>query len=71
MDKLILFLTIIAWVIGILSTLYSGFLIFWGINYPGSLEETFDKMKGYSKVFRPIKPLIIALICWAFIITFW
>lgn len=71
MDKLILFLTIIAWVIGTLSTLYSGLLIFWGLTYPGSLEEIIDKTKGYTKVFRPMKFLIIALICWAFIITFW
>jgi hypothetical protein len=71
MDKLILFLTIIAWVIGILSTLYGGLLLFWGLNYPGSLEETFDKMKGYTKTFNPKRPLLVALICWAFIITFW
>jgi hypothetical protein len=71
MDKLNLFLTIIAWVIGTLSTLYGGLLIYWGLNYPGSLEETIDKLNGYSKVFNPTRPFLIGLICWAFIITFW
>lgn len=71
MDKLILFLTIIAWVIGTLSTLYGGLLLFWGLKYPGSLEEAIDKINGYTKVFRPMRPLVVALICWAFIITFW
>lgn len=71
MDKLILFLTIIAWVIGTLSTLYSGFLIYFGLKYPGSIEETIHKMSGYTKDFNPTRPLIVALICWAFIIAFW
>ena len=71
MEKLITFLNIIAWVIGVFSTLYSVLIIYWGITYPGSLEEIFDKLTGVKRTFNPTNSLIIALICWAFIITFW
>lgn len=70
MESLLLFLHIIAWVFGVLSTLYAGLLTYWGLTYSGSIEEMADKFKGYTKVFRPMKFWVIALICWAFIIAF-
>lgn len=70
MDKLILFLTIIAWVFGVICSFFACTTIYLGIKYPGSIEETMDKIRGYKKVFQPIKFLIIALFCWAFIIAF-
>jgi hypothetical protein len=69
MDKLILFLTIIAWVFGVISTVYGALLLDYGMKYPGSLEETLDKFNGYTKVFNPIKFFTIAIVCFAFIIA--
>ena len=70
MEKLMLFLHIIAWVFAIVSTIYAGLLTFWAITYPGSLDEIMDKAKGYTKTFKPGKFWLIAIICWAFIIAF-
>jgi len=70
MENLLLFLHIIAWVFGIVSTLYASLLTYWAFTYPGSLEEITDKMSGYTKSFRPLRFWGIALVCWAFIIAF-
>jgi len=70
MEILLLFLHIIAWVFGVVSTLYAGLLTYGALTYPGSLQETLDKFEGYTKEFRPLKFYVVALICWAFIIAF-
>lgn len=70
MNNLIFFLHILAWPIAILYTISTIISFFSGINYPGSLEETIDRMNGIRKTFNPFKPFVIALICWAFIIAF-
>lgn len=70
MEELLLFLHIIAWVFGVLSTLYGAFLTYWAWTYPGSIEELQDKVKGYTKTFNPMKFWAIALVSWAFIIAF-
>ena len=70
MESLLIFLHIIAWVFGILSTLYASLLTYWAMTYPGSLEEIADKMKGYTKEFRPFKYFVVSIVCWAFIIAF-
>lgn len=70
MESWLLFLNIIAWVVGSLSTLYAIFLTYWAFTYPGSIEELTDKMKGYTKTFNITRPWLIAIICWAFIIAF-
>lgn len=70
MESLLLFLHIISWVIGILSTLYASLLTYWAWTYPGSLEEIGDKINGYTKTFNPFKYWGIALVCWAFVIAF-
>jgi polyferredoxin len=70
MENLMLFLKIIAWPIAVLSTI-SFFLTFWSAsNYSNSLEKIIDEIKGKEKIFRPITPAAIALICWAFLISF-
>ncbi len=69
MDKLILFLTIIAWIFGVICSFCACAVIYLGMKYPGSIEETMDKIRGYKKVFQPIKFFVIAIICWAFIIA--
>jgi len=71
MENWILFFKIIAWVIGVLSTLIGLFIICAGWGYEGSLEQIIDKMNGYTKVFKPLPFLLTSLICWAFIIAFW
>jgi hypothetical protein len=70
MDNLIFFFKIIAWVIGVVSTLLGTIIFCLGIIYSGSAEELLDNVRGYTKVFRSLRFFIIALICWAFIIAF-
>lgn len=70
MESLLLFLHIIAWFTGIISTVMAGLLTYMALSYPGSIEEISDKLKGYTREFRPIKFWVIALVCWAFIIAF-
>lgn len=70
MDNLILFFKIIAWPVGIVSFLIGAFTLYLGIGYPGSIEETIDKLKGVKKIYYPWKFFIIAVICFAFIIAF-
>lgn len=70
MEKLILFLKIIAWIGAISSTLFTGMCIYGTLTYPGSTEELLDKLNGKKVVYPAGKWLIIAIICWAFIIAF-
>ena len=70
MESTLFFLHIIAWVVGVVSTLYALFLTYWAFNYPGSIEETLDNLKGYSKTFNVKRPWLVSLVCWAFIIAF-
>ena len=70
MEKLILFLKIIAWVCGILSTTLSVICIYATLTYPDSMTETIDKLQGKTRSY-PVTPwFIAAVICWAFIIAF-
>lgn len=70
MEKLILFLKIIAWCGAVASTILSAFCIYGNFTYPGSVDETLDKLRGIKRSY-PVWPwLIIAIICWAFIIAF-
>ena len=71
MDKLITFFTIVAWVMGVIFTLWGFFVLYMGLTYPGSFDEMRDKLHGKVKTFNPFKSLGIAFICWAFIIAFW
>jgi len=64
------FLKVIAWVVAVLSTIWWGLQLFWAITYTNSYEERQDKLKGYTKVYKPMKYFIIALVCWAFLIAF-
>jgi hypothetical protein len=70
MESLMIFLHIIAWVLGIMSTLYAILLTYWALTYPNSIEELCDKYKGYIKTFKPLKFWAVALVSWAFIIAF-
>lgn len=70
MESSLLFLNIIAWVLAILSTLYLALILYKANTYPGSLEGLGDKLNGFTQVFRPWKPFVVSLICWAFIFAF-
>jgi len=70
MDKLLNFFTIIAWILGILSTLGFGLCTYKNITYPGSNEELFDHLQGIKKEWPGGRYLLIAIICWVFIFSF-
>lgn len=70
MEKFIFFLKIIAWVFGIISTVFSLMCIYGTIKYPGSVDETIDKLQGVSRSYPVTRWLVIAVLCWAFIIAF-
>lgn len=70
MDKLIFFLKIVAWVVGIITTVLSASAIFGAMTYPGSIQELKDRANGKMVTFPLFKWLIPAIICWAFIIAF-
>ena len=69
MEKLILFLHIIAWVLGICSTLLLILRIIGALTY-SKTDELIDKLKGQKTTYPIIWPSIISVICWAFIIAF-
>ena len=70
MEKLIFFLKIIAWVFAIISTVFTFLCVYGTLTYPGSVDETIDRLQGVKRSY-PIAPwLIAAVICWAFIIAF-
>lgn len=70
MEKLIFFLKIIAWVFAIISTVFTFICVYGTLKYPGSMDETLDRLQGLKRSY-PIGPwLIAAVICWAFIIAF-
>lgn len=70
MEKLIFFLKIIAWVFAIISTVFTILCTYGTLTYPGSMDETIDKLQGIKRSY-PVAPwLITAVICWAFIIAF-
>lgn len=70
MEKLILFLKIIAYVVAFVSTIFT-FLTTWGtLTYPGSPEELLDKSKGLVTEYPIRNWFIAAVISWAFIFAF-
>lgn len=70
MEKLILFLKIIAWATAICSTILTSLSIWGALIYPGSIEETMDKIKGRRTEYQVFKWFAVAVISWAFIIAF-
>jgi len=63
------FITGLAWVFGILSTLLVIIAFIWAFKYSGSAEEMKDRAKGIKKSWDAKKPFIIAVICWVWIFT--
>jgi hypothetical protein len=69
MENLITFFKIIAWVLGIGSSLLLIFRIIGAATYT-QIDELRDQMNGIKRTFPIMWPAIIALVCWAFIIAF-
>jgi len=65
---LIKFLTIVAYVLGSASTLVLLVKIFQALTYT-ELERIRDELCGLRRTFPAIKPFIVALLCWAFIVA--
>jgi hypothetical protein len=70
MEKIILFFKFIAWAVALVSTIFT-FLSIWGtLTYPGSVDETLDKLKGLRTEYPILRWFIPAVISWAFIFAF-
>lgn len=69
MIPIYIFLTVIAVLVGIYSTLVAFVTIVSAINYPGSLEDIWDRARGIKKTYYWGKYALIAVICWAWVIT--
>ena len=68
MDTLILFITIIAWVIGVGTTLFTILRII-AYNSYTDLDRALDGIKGVKASFPVTGLLITATVCWAWIIA--
>lgn len=71
MDKFLLFLKIIAWILAIGSTLIFSVCVYLTFQYPGSVDELMDKLKGVRRSYPLMPWLITMIITWSFIIAFW
>ena len=70
MDSLIFFLHILAWPIAVIATLMAGVAMYLAAKYPGSFEETLDRLNGQQRTFYHWRLIFIAFVAWAFIIAF-
>lgn len=64
-----IFLNIIAWVVGIASSIVLLLRILGAATY-SEVDQIRDKMNGIRRTWPVMWPGLIALICWAFIIAF-
>lgn len=62
------FITILAWVFGVLSTIFTLARIYAFLNY-SELEKMMDNLRGITMTFPIYKSGSLAIICWAWIIT--
>ncbi|OGY44447.1 MAG: hypothetical protein A2729_02170 [Candidatus Buchananbacteria bacterium RIFCSPHIGHO2_01_FULL_39_14] len=72
MEKLMVFLTVLAWIFGTLATIITLHRMYrtakWGAKYGHLMTEHQKDIAGRHFAFG--LPLIIAIVCWAFIIIF-
>jgi hypothetical protein len=68
MSSLETFLTIIAWVFGVLSSLLLLLKVLTAAMY-SEQERRLDACRGRKRVFPIMKPLVLAVICWAWILS--
>lgn len=70
MEQLIInFITVLAWIFGVLATLSIVIRVAARSIY-SDLDRSLDALRGVRKTFPIIKPIILAAICWAWIISF-
>ena len=74
----ITFITILAYVGAVVGTLVGALISYidWDYNKKtdkgtDGIEKLLDTMQGYTKVYKPGKWWLIALISWAWLITTW
>lgn len=61
------FITIIAWIFGVLSTIFTLARIYGYYTY-SEMDELRDALKGQKATFPVVIPGSIAIICWAWVI---
>lgn len=68
-EKIITFITIVAWVLAVGSTIMVVLRLYMQSTYT-ELHEALDSIKGFKRSWPVKKPLIAAIISWAWIFTF-
>lgn len=61
-----IFITTLAWIIGVLSTAYTITLLVGIVNY-SKIDALYDETRGIIRVFPITKPIVVAILCWAWI----
>lgn len=67
MEKVFDFIYILAWIFGVLSTLLVLIQLGMAVTY-NKLDELKDKMNGVRQTFPVLKPGIIMILCWVWIL---
>lgn len=70
MATVLLFITILAWVGFVCAFALAAFRIYGGMTYT-PLEEALDRVKGRIVTFPIGRPLVIIIVCGAWLIASW
>ncbi len=62
------FVTLLAWVFGIGATILVIGRVYWAATY-SELDRRLDLMQGVRVTWPIMKPLVVAIVCWAWILT--
>jgi len=62
------FITLLAWIFGVGSTLLVALRIWTGATYT-LREKMLDQLQGQVATFPIMKPAILAVVCWAWLLT--
>ena len=68
MSTLLSFSIILAWIFGIISTLWAALLIFAHMSY-SEFDKLRDNIRGYERVYNFRPYVIVAIVCWAWILS--
>lgn len=63
------FVTVLAWIFGVGSSLLLVLSAWLTVSYENSMEKNLDAIRGYQKSYPLFWPLMIAIVCWAWIIA--
>ena len=61
------YLNALAWVFGVISTLLVVLQLYMAATY-NKLDELVDKTKGFTQTFPVLKPGIVMILCWTWVI---